>query len=376
MSRKNRAAALGAALLLAGCASTPSAPPEKLTPAPTAIAVAPKAQRAPDARVEASAPALQAFRRACPRLLRRQDASGLTVNEDWKPACADQEADPTIFFARHFTPVKLGDGQGMATGYYEPEIAGFATAMPGAAPILSRPPELVDVDLKLWDIPGGTLRGIVKDNRIVRAPDRAAIEEGAFAGRRLELGWAKDPVDLFFLQIQGSGRMALPDGRIIRLGYDGQNGHPYVAIGKLLRERGLLPKAGMQEIRDWLAANPEAGKALMRENKSYIFFRRLPDAIDGPPGALGVPLIPLANVAADPAMLPLGAPVWIETMVEGQMFRKMLVASDTGGAIKGANRFDIFFGAGTDAARKAGGLSAPLSAVILLPNMAAARLAP
>lgn len=323
-----------------------------------------------------SATALQAFRRACPRLLKRDDQSGLTIPADWQAACADREPDPASFFARHFAPVRLGDGRGLATGYFEPEIAGLAAAAPGAAPVLARPPELVDLNLKDWAIPGGTIRGLVQGNRIVRAPDRAAIEAGALAGRGLELAWAADPVDLFFLQIQGSGRLRLADGSTLRIGYDGQNGHPYVAIGKLLKDRAILPRPGMAEIKAWLRANPAQGAALMRENPSYIFFRKLPDALDGPIGALGVPLIAEANAAADPAAIPLGTPVWIETEVAGAPFRRLLVASDTGGAIRGPNRFDIFFGAGEAAGARAGPLAAPLSATLLLPKAAARRLQP
>jgi membrane-bound lytic murein transglycosylase A len=308
--------------------------------------------------------------------MKRADASALSRPDDWAAACADPEPDPTLFFQRHFTPVRLGDGKGLATGYYEPDIPGYAQPRPGAAPILARPPELVDIDLKDWGIEGGTLRGLAKDGRVTRAPDRATIEAGAFANRNLELGWAADPVDLFFTQIQGSGRLRLPDGTSFRIGYAGQNGHGYVAIGKLLRERGILARAGMAEIRTWLRINPAEGAALMRENPSYIFFRRLPDDLDGPIGALGVPLLAEANAAADPATLPLGAPVWLETDVEGLPFRQLVIVADTGGAIKGANRFDIFFGAGDAAARKAGALAAPLNATILLPNGAAARLTP
>jgi membrane-bound lytic murein transglycosylase A len=295
---------------------------------------------------------------------------------DWQAACSDTDADPAAVFARHFVPVRLGDGRGLATGYFEPEIAGLKAAAPGAAPVLARPPELVDLSLKDWSIEGGTIRGVVKGNRVVRAPDRAAIEAGAFAGRGLELGWAADPVDLFFLQIQGSGRLRMPDGSTLRIGYDGQNGHSYVAIGKLLRERGILPKPGMAEIKAWLRANPAEGAALMRENPSYIFFRKLPETIDGPIGALGVPLIAEANAAADAATLPLGTPVWIETEVQGAPFARLLVASDTGGAIKGTNRFDIFFGPGEAAGAKAGPLAAPLTATLLLPTSAAQRLQP
>lgn len=366
-----------AALALASCAA-----PER--PAPEATRPVPEAPPKPVARllpldeapaILADARALEAFRRACPRLSKRVDASGLTRPEDWAAACADEESNPAAFFARHFRAVRLNDGRGLATGYFEPEIPAHDRAVEGAAPILARPPELVDIRLADWGIEGGTLRGVVKGNRILRAPDRAAIERGALAGRGLELAWAASPVDLFFLQIQGSGRLRMADGSVMRIGYDGQNGHAYVPIGRLLRERGQLEKAGMAEIRAWMAANPEDGAALMRENPSYIFFRRLPDTLDGPIGALGVPLLAEANAAADPATLPLGTPVWLETMVEGQPFRRLLVVADTGGAIKGPNRFDIFFGPGEAAGRKAGALAAPLQATLMLPMAAAARLA-
>lgn len=383
-----RAAAslLAACAILAACTTpqkpawietAPQAPPAApLASPPVSPAPPPVVARAagPIPGFVASADALQAFRRACPRLLKREDASGLTRTADWQPACADPGTDPASFFARHFTPVVLNDGKGLATGYFEPEIRGLRAAAPGAAPVLARPPELMDLNLKDWDISGGTIRGLVKGNRVLRAPDRAAIEAGAFAGRGLELAWAADPVELFFLQIQGSGRLAMPDGQTLRIGYDGQNGHQYVAIGRLLKDRGILPRPGMAEIKAWLRANPAEGAALMRENPSYIFFRKLPADIDGPIGALGVPLLAEANAAADPATLPLGTPVWLDTMVDGRPFRRLLVAADTGVAIKGANRFDIFFGAGAEAGRKAGPLAAPLEARLLLPNAAAARL--
>jgi membrane-bound lytic murein transglycosylase A len=381
---KVKLAALVAAGVLGGCATPqpkpPAGPPSAAPVAATSARPAPQAIIASrtelPAAFAASPIALEAFRRACPRLLKRPDASGLTRSADWQPACTDKEADPALFFARHFSAVRLNDGKGLATGYFEPEIAGLRAPASGAAPVLARPPELVDINLADWGSDGGTIRGLVKGNRVVRAPDRAAIEAGAFAGRGLELGWAADPVDLFFLQIQGSGRLRMPDGQSLRIGYDGQNGHAYVAIGRLLKDRGIMPRPGMAEISQWIRANPVEGAALMRENPSYIFFRKLPDNIDGPIGALGVPLLAEANVAADPATLPLGTPVWVETTVGGQAYARLLVASDTGGAIKGANRFDIFFGAGEAAGTKAGPLAAPLAATLLLPNAAAARLLP
>lgn len=370
-----RALGPAAALLLAACATEKPAP----SPAPPPAAAAPTA---PVARVVALptgfAPgpaALEAFRRACPRLLKRQDASALTRPEDWGPACADKGTDAAAFFTSHFTPIRLNDGRGIATGYFEPEIPAHKSPVSGSAPVLARPPELVDIDLAAFDIgQEGMIRGLVRENRVIPAPDRAAIEAGAFAGRGLELAWAADPVDLFFLQIQGSGRLRFPDGSSMRIGYAGQNGKTYVAVGKLLRERGILQKAGMVEIRAWMAANPAEGAALMRENPSYIFFRRLPETLDGPIGSLGVPLLAEANAAADPATLPLGAPVWLETSVDGAPYARLLVASDTGGAIKGANRFDIFFGPGAEAGRKAGALASPATATLLLPKAAAARL--
>lgn len=376
---------LAALLLLAACAAPrpaagPPAPPTTAVPIvePQAAIPAVRIPALPDG-FAAGPDALEAFRRACPRLLRRSDSSGLTRPDDWQPACAEAATTPdtaaTGFFARHFRPVRLGTGTGLATGYYEPDVPAFQSSRPGAVPVLRRPPELVDIDLAAF--PGdrrGTIRGVVNGSRVVPAPDRAAIEAGAFAGRGLELGWAADPIDLFFLQIQGSGSLVFPDGRRQRIGYAGQNGHPYVAIGRLMRERGIHPRPGMAEIRAHLAADRAAGAALMRENPSYVFFTPLDPALDGPLGALGVPLLPLANIAADPETLPLGAPVWLETEVEGTPFRRLLIAADTGGAIRGPNRFDIFFGPGAEAARKAGALAAPVQAVILLPEAAAQRL--
>jgi membrane-bound lytic murein transglycosylase A len=200
---------------------------------------------------------------------------------------------------------------------------------------------------------------------------RPEIEDGALAGRGLELAWAKDPVDLFFLEIQGSGRVHFPDGSVMRLGYAGQNGREYVAIGRLLRERGILPPGGanMQAIKAWIRANPDQGRALMRENLSYIFFKELTGP--GPLGALNVPVTPHGTVAADPKFVPLGAPIYLA--VDRPEAYGLWVAQDTGGAIKGPNRFDTFWGAGPEATQTAGGMSANGVAWILLPKSAAAR---
>lgn len=384
MKLRRFAAPLVLAALLAGCATTrlvAENQPEAPTASQTEAAVTAQLPTPADTpTILADSDALKAFRRACPVLLKRKDASGLTINEDWSAACADAEADPGTFFAKHFTPVRLNDGRGLATGYFEPEIRASKTTTPGSVPILRRPPEIVDADLGLFaeELKGRTIRGMAKDGKLVRAPDRAAIEAGAFGNRNLEIAWAPDPAELFFLQIQGSGRIRFDNGEMWRIGYDGQNGHAYVPIGRLLRERGELEEVSMESIKEWLRTHPERGRQLMHENPSWIFFRILPsegrDPSDGPPGALGIPLIPKANVAADPGVMPLGAPVWVETTVVGERFAKLMVAADTGGAIRGANRFDIFFGAGEEAARKAGPLSSPLTALILLPKSAAERL--
>ena len=191
------------------------------------------------------------------------------------------------------------------------------------------------------------------------------------ANRGLEIAWAADPVDLFFAEIQGSARVEFPDGTSMRIGYAEQNGLPYTAIGKLLRERGILPPGGasMQAIRDWIRANPDQGRALMQENASYIFFRVLDGP--GPLGALNVPITPHGTVAADPKFVPLGAPVYLA--LDRPEAYGLWVAQDVGGAIKGPNRFDTFWGNGPEATRIAGGMAGNGVAYVLLPKGAAAR---
>lgn len=364
----------GLALLAVSCAQKPEPSSVSAPSAPPAVvALGAPSSMAGFSPTEA---ARKAFHRACPRISRREDRSGLTENTDWAAACADTESPTAEFFDRHFTAIRLGDGQGLATGYFEPEISALSAPAVGAAPIFSRPDDLVDIDLGKFssDLKGKTIRGRFDGKAFVPYYDRAQINNGALAGRNLELAWARDPIELFFLQIQGSGRLSFTDGSQWRIGYAGQNGHAYVAIGRLLRERGLLEKAGMPEIVEWLRANPAEGRALMQENPSYIFFHRLPDSDDGPVGALGVPLIAEANAAIDPTVTPLGAPLLVELPVEGQIERHFLIAADVGGAIKGPNRLDIFWGHGERARRIAGNLAAPARLVILLPHAAVQRL--
>jgi membrane-bound lytic murein transglycosylase A len=328
---------------------------------------------------EGARSALAAFRISCPALVKRTDASGLTRPGQWTAACAAApswpDGDAISFFRQYFETAVIGAGAAFATGYYEPEIAGSRTRAPGYdVPIYRRPPDLVEADLGLfgdaWK--GKRIRGRVMDGKFVPYDDRAAIEAGSLGGRGLELAWAADPIEFFFLQVQGSGRLRLPDGQVMRIGYDSQNGRDYVGVGGLMRQRGLLApgQSTMQGIMAWLRDNPEEGRAIMRENKSFVFFRELTGP--GPIGALGLPVTARATVAADPAFVPLGAPVWLT--LDRAEANGLWVAQDTGGAIKGANRFDTFWGAGEEARRIAGGMSGRGEAVLLLPKGALAAI--
>jgi membrane-bound lytic murein transglycosylase A len=306
----------------------------------------------------------------------RTDPSGLTVGSDWQGVCAQAASlDPTFapgFFYYGFDWVRVGEGRAFMTGYYEPEIEGSRTPQPGYVPIYRAPSDLV----RCTKPDGTTGRGrIDQTGTCVLYYTRAEIEDGALAGKGLELAWAKDPVDLFFVEIQGSGRIRFEDGSVMRLAYANQNGREYVAIGRLLRDRGILPAGGanMQAIRDWIRANPDQGRELMRENLSYIFFKELVGP--GPPGALNVPVTPRATVAADPNYVPLGAPIYIHH-ADRREVDGLWVAQDVGGAIKGPNRFDTFWGSGAEAATIAGGMSANGQSLILVPKGVAARALP
>ena len=330
-----------------------------------------------DISAEGAQRALEAFRISCGSVQRRTDNSGLTKGADWSTACAAAPGatNARAFFRDYFEVVQVGDGKSLATGYYEPEIAGSRTQSASYnVPIYKRPNDIVEADLGLFsdDLKGKRIRGRVKGNTFIPYADRTEIEEGWLVGRGLELAWAADPVEFFFLQVQGSGRLRLPDGSVMRIGYDGQNGRDYTGIGKLMRDRGLLGsgQTSMQGIMAYLRANPEEGRAIMRENKSWVFFKELTGA--GPLGALGLPVTGRATVAADPAFVPLGAPVLLST--DRSEANGIWIAQDTGGAIKGSNRFDTFWGAGSEARTIAGGMSARGSAFILLPKGVLARL--
>ena len=326
-----------------------------------------------------AARALGAFRASCPGLMRRTDTSGLTRSGDWAEACEAATSWPDNaarnFFERHFTAVQIGDGRSFATGYYEPEIAGSRYRRPGyEVPIYGRPNDLIDADLGsfLPELSGKRIRGRIDGTRLIPYDDRAAIEGGSLAGRAPVIAWAADAAEFFFLQVQGSGRLRLPDGGVMRIGYASVNGQPYTGIGSLMKDRGLLlpGQSTMQGIIAWLHRNPEDGRRIMQENRSFVFFGEITGR--GPVGAMGYPVVAETTVAADPKFVPLGAPVWLS--VDRAEANGVWVAQDTGGAIKGANRFDTFWGAGERAAQVAGGMAARGSALVLLPYVAAVRL--
>ena len=279
------------------------------------------------------------------------------------------------FIEARFEP--FAAGAGIMTGYYEPILRGAAE--PGEVfrtPLHSRPPELVETA-----VPNNPLRrrfGMMVEGRIEPFHDRAAIDTGALAGRALELVWVDDPADAFFLHIQGSGRVVLPNGEVMRVGYAGHNGRGYVAIGRLLIERGEIAREqmSMQAIRAWLtSAGHDRATEVLRGNPSYVFFRRVEGLTldQGPIGAMGVPLTPGRSVAVDRAFIPLGAPMWV--MVKDPLARRdtppagrLVVAQDTGGAIRGPARTDFFQGWGAEAGERAGRMRDEAEVFVLLPR--------
>jgi membrane-bound lytic murein transglycosylase A len=319
------------------------------------------------------AAALAAFLRSCARLAKEPE---------WEAACAGARAVPAgddaaarRFLETALVPVLVtnrGEKAGLFTGYYEPELAGCRERGPACAtPIYRRPPELVTVELGRFrpSLKGERIAGKVERGILVPYASRTEIERGALAGRALELAYAADPIELFFLQIQGSGRLRLPDGSMLRLGYDGQNGHPYVPIGRVLLERGALERpVTMQSIKAWLRGAPEKAPGVLEENPSYVFFRELEG--EGPVGSMGVALTPGRSLAVDRTFLPLGAPVWLDI----GSIRRLVVAQDTGGAIRGPVRGDLFWGAGPEAEAQAGAMQAKGRIWLLVPPGVAARL--
>ncbi len=373
--------------LLSGCAGIipqTQAPPIRPEAPPPASALLAGIRPGPsvaafDLEKERAGAALQSFIESCPRLTSRQDSSGLTRPKDWDIACekavAWQYNRTPEFFDIYFETAIIGDGQAHVTGYYEPEIEGSRTRLSGYdVPVYAKPDDLV----REWhdDIPASERTGriplarVANNGKVRPYFTREEIEKGALAGRGLEIGWAADPVEFFFLQIQGSGRLKAPDGSVMRIGYAGQNGRAYTSLGAVMRERGLLGNGpgqyapSMQGIMRYVREHPAEGRELMRQNQSYVFFTELTG--DGPLGALNVPVRGNISVAADPKFVPLGAPVFLS--LENAKANGLWIAQDTGGAIKGANRFDTFWGAGENARATAGSMNTRGQALILLPK--------
>jgi membrane-bound lytic murein transglycosylase A len=339
--------------------------------------------------------ALPALRRSCERLLRQADdrpvgpdAVGGTV-ADWRPACGAVLQAPALddsaargLIESWFEPFRAAgkDGpDGLFTGYYEIELRGALTRdATDTVPLFKRPDDLVTVELGEFraDWRGERIAGRVVDGALKPYPDRLAIERGALANRNLELMWVANEIDAFFLEIQGSGRITLRDGTTRRVGYAGQNGHPYVAIGRALVARGALAKGAvtMQTIRDWLVSHPDEAGAVMDLNPSYVFFKEIPG--DGPVGAQGLVLSAGRSLAVDPKFMPLGVPLWLDIDAPGEpagRLRRLVVAQDTGGAIRGPVRGDLFCGTGADAGALAGAMQQHGGYWLLLPKTVAAR---
>jgi membrane-bound lytic murein transglycosylase A len=380
------------ALLLSACGVTPPLTPPAAPPVtPPPVTVPTPAGAYPTLKpVDWSAVAFwqdDAVQDAWPALL--QSCSTLGRQAAWQAVCAEAAAMPApdaatarAFFEQRFQPWQAtqedGSTEGLVTGYYEPLLKGDRIRTARARyPLYAAPDDLIAVDLASVypELKNLRLRGRLVGNKLVPYPTRKEIEAAAASGNGFKgkpIAWAEDPVDLFFLQIQGSGRIELPDGSHLRVGYADQNGHPYLSIGKLLVERGelKLEQASMQGIKDWGAKNPDKLPDLLAANPSFVFFRELPDGLTGPLGALGVPLTGGRSIAVDPRFIPLGAPVFLATTQPNSPLplNRLVMAQDSGGAIRGGVRADFFWGFGTDAGELAGRMKQRGRMWVLLPK--------
>ncbi|HWK46872.1 MAG TPA: MltA domain-containing protein [Stellaceae bacterium] len=368
-----RTLALVAILALTACHNAPPPEPDALVVRPASFA------DLPGWAADDPAAALPVFLKSCAVLLKQPDDQAIGPGDvagkvaDWRPACTGAAAVPPgdssaarAFVEAAFTPMAAtnhGEANGLFTGYYEAELHG-ARRPDGvfSTPLYRRPPDLVSVDLQLFrpSLRGERIAGRVQNGRLVPYATRAEIDAGALVGRNLEMIWVDNPVDAFFLAIQGSGRVTLADGSVVRVGYDGENGQPYLAVGKVLVEKGIpAAEVSMQRIRQWIAEHPDEGRGLMEQNPAYVFFREVKG--DGPLGAQGIALTPERSIAVDRRFVALGMPVWLdipESASPGGRLRRLMVAQDTGGAIRGPVRADVFFGHGAEAADRAGVLKA------------------
>ena len=377
-------------LLLAACAAAPPAPPPVAAPP-----VCPPAPSLPSPET-AAPPVLQpagwnavagwgdddpaqawgAFLAGC-SALRQQPA--------WQGVCTAAEAQPADgaslrrFFENNFVPYRVinadNSAEGLITGYYEPLLNGSRVRSARYRyPLYGVPGDMLAIDLAAVypELKNMRLRGRLQGNKVVPYFSRAEIDNGAAPMKGHELFWVDDAVDLFFLQVQGSGKIKLPDGELVSVGYADQNGYPYKSIGKILVERGelTLDKASLQGIKDWAKRNPSKLAELLDVNGSYVFFREAPAQTPSPLGALGVPLTAGRSLAVDPRAVPLGAPVFLSTTWpnNAKPLNRLMLAQDTGGAIKGAVRADFFWGFGPEAGKQAGSMRQSGKMWVLLPK--------
>jgi len=338
--------------------------------------------------------------RSCQSLAKRPDSQSIgrgaaavagTVAR-WRPVCAAaarvSSADPALarrFFEKWFDPYLAtanGRTKGLFTGYFEMDLRGsWVRTAKYSTPIYRRPPDIVEADLGDFraDLKGRRLYGKLEKSRLVPYDSRADIDAGSIANRKLELLWVDSAADAFFLHVQGSGRVVMEDGGIVRVGFAGRNGRPYRSIGGELIRRGELDRqrVSMQSIRGWLAEHPDRAAELMAANPSYVFFRIVAGALkplapnQGPVGAAGVALTPGRSLAVDRRYIPFGLPVWLDTtdpLTPSQPLRRIVITQDTGAAIKGPVRGDLFWGFGREAAARAGLMKQPGRYFLLLPK--------
>jgi membrane-bound lytic murein transglycosylase A len=401
-------------ILLAGCATPPPVgpepPPFAPEPLPVEPAPAPPPPQPPVAAPPPAAPvapaAVQRYEKAAWSELPGWGSDGqidawsgwvrscnaLRQQALWRRVCSDTVNIPVNdaaaqqrFFETHFTPYRLansdGSQTGLVTGYYEPLLQGSRKRTARFRfPLYAPPPDLVAVDLAELnpEFKDKRVRGRVvstpQGSKVVPYYARAEITNGTAPVKGLEIAWVEDPVELFFLQVQGSGRIRLPDRTLMRVGYADHNGHPYRSIGRWLVDLGelTLDQASMQGIKAWVKRNPERANELLNQNPAYVFFRELPAtaADEGPTGSLGVPLTAGRSIAVDSRRIPLGAPVFLTTTwpLSTRPLQRLMLAQDTGSAIRGSVRADFFWGFGPDAGEQAGRMKQPGSLWLLWPN--------
>ncbi len=341
-------------LLAAACSTTPSQ--ERLTLTPTSFEALAGWQG------QNHAVALDSFRASCrkfethPHTVPQSIAEIVIPSERWRESCqaANTARDASAFFREWFQPYQASglEEEGLVTGYYEPLLKGSYT-------------ESAEYPYPVWGVPVDLTPG-------VPYLSHREIDTSGLKGRAEALLYVNDKVDLFFLQIQGSGRVELPDGKIVKLAFAGKNGHAYTAIGRYLIERNLIPRSELSapRLKQWLRENPAEGQEIMYQNASYVFFK-WGDPDTNAVGAQGVPLTPEASIAVDPAFMPYGVPVYLQTTLPytGEDYHRLTIAQDTGGAIKGALRADLFTGFGERAAHIAGGMKQMARFAVLLPKI-------